>query len=684
MATDWHVRQIGTAGGGDDRVMPRRSRPARPGDAETLAASRGAPSVADGLRQWVWRLISGDCELVDAAEFDRRLVASYQVMLQITLMAATVYYLVKSVTYYLVDGLTGFLLLGSISLIIAAACAAVARELSKRAIGRRELELRGLAMFLMIYLALVAHQLYHFHAVKLILFMLLALAVATASISHAVTLFSFATCTATVLFFAGEAGSDVRTQYAFVAFAAAVVGFCLTAMTRHSISREISASLVSDWLRAEAEYLADHDMLTGLPNRRQFFRRLNAMLADRDSADAPIGLAIIDLDRFKDVNDTHGHLFGDEVLVQIGHRLAQACDATCFVARVGGDEFAVIVCEAGDPASLVHCGQRICAEIEQPVRVRGYDLQVSASVGMALEETAGSATELLGRADYALSRAKDQEAGIAVFDAEMAAERSTVSAIEQKLRHCDFDAEIHFLYQPQTDVLTGETRGFEALARWDSAEFGPVRPEVFITIAERIGTISKLTESLLRRSLDAARAWPEPLKLSCNLSIRDLESPAAVDAICRIVAESGFPPERIEFEVTETLVMRDYEAARQALARLSALGAHVALDDFGVGYANFGHIDQLHINTVKIDRSFVARLKDSARTARVIKTMIDMCATLELECVVEGAETAEELETLRALGARNVQGFFYGEPMASSEIPAFLARGTMRRMAGAR
>jgi diguanylate cyclase (GGDEF)-like protein len=460
-------------------------------------------------------------------------------------------------------------------------------------------------------------------------------------------------------------------NYMWLAFAAAVTAVGMTGAMRATVLRAVRARIAADRHRDEARQLADFDALTALPNRRSFFAALDALASNGQAFD----LGLIDLDGFKPVNDIYGHAAGDAVLTEVALRLGEAGKGQVHAARLGGDEFALIVEGGADATTLLALGERLCAELRRPYAFGGMTIGLSASVGFARGGEGLDAKSLLERADYALYRAKEKQRGGAVmFDARHEQEMLDFNRIDQALRTGNLEAELHVVFQPQVDVQSGRTLGFEALARWNSPILGAVRPDVFIRAAERSGMIGELTPALLKKALAAAAEWPENLRVAFNLSVYDLHSGRAIKRVCDIVRKSGIAPGRIEFEITETAMLSDLDQALNSLARLREMGARIALDDFGSGFSSFGQIHRLPLDCLKIDRSFVQELLKNAKTRKIVKTMIDLCANLNLDHVVEGVETEEQLWQLREVDARCVQGYLFARPMAVSEIEDYLER----------
>ena len=428
-------------------------------------------------------------------------------------------------------------------------------------------------------------------------------------------------------------------------------------------------------LSGENARLANLDSLTELPNRRAFFDRARDALRAAGKLRKPFAVAVMDIDGFKAINDLHGHVTGDRLLIEAGRRLRSVCGENAEVHRLGGDEFAFIVAEARDPTAILAFGDRLCAAITQPFKLPGATANVSASVGFAIYPIVGETAELLyERADYALYFAKTHRRGQPVIFSEThESDIRQQSTIEQALRNADLDQELSLNFQPLFDVDLGEPTAFEALARWNSPTLGAVPPNRFIPVAERTDLIFRLTHALLRKALAAARTWPDSIRISFNLSMRDLVSAESIEAICAIVRASGLPPRRIEFEITESALMADFAQALASVQTLRELGARISLDDFGTGYSSLSHVHRLPLDKIKVDRSFIIDIESQSSSRDILKTVIDLCSNLNIACVVEGTETARQTEIVRRLGCRSMQGYFFARPMPLAQVPAFLA-----------
>jgi len=434
--------------------------------------------------------------------------------------------------------------------------------------------------------------------------------------------------------------------------------------------------------------LANVDSLTDLPNRRQFFHRLSVLAEQAETANHRFVVGVLDLDGFKAVNDLYGHGVGDRVLKETGQRLLGLSDDTQFIARLGGDEFGIIVDADLDPEAVLAVGAKVCSVFDAPFSVAGIVAKIGGSVGFALAPDAGTTAELLyERADYALYHAKARYRGRPViFSREHEVEIRKLSTIEHTLRRIDLDAELSLHYQPIVNVETARLVGFEALARWHNPELGDVPPDVFISVAERTELIGTITQVLLRKALAAAQSWPEDIFLSFNLSMRDLISQVTILQTVALIESSGIDPRRIIIEVTETALMQDYEQVQDSLRILRSMGLKVALDDFGSGQSSLSYVHQLSLDKIKIDRGFIRNIEAQENARNIVKTVIDLCRNLKFDCVVEGVETAEQVEIINRLGCSTMQGYFFAKPMPQSEVETFIANYRMpdhSRMAAA-
>jgi diguanylate cyclase (GGDEF)-like protein len=640
---------------------PRVAEPAMPDALVERPVSDAKPVAASSSR---WSEMSG------------KLARAYQPIANWIVLVLAACFLVLGGVYSAIDGLAGLASIGAIAGIAAGAFVAVHVSQRNHQLGFGALEARVFIVFCMTFCVLFAHQVHDPDPSRLMFFTLAAVLLSVMSVSRRLIAAINLSGLAAILVLVYQAGGDIFWHTGVVGIAGAVSSIAVAMSVRAAIVKEISARMLANELRGSAETIAEWDMVTGLPNRHSFFRELKAKLRGGDSA-LQISLAIADLDGFKAVNDMYGHVAGDRLLFEASQRIREASGAGSFVARLGGDEFAILTTRLRSHDEMEALGREVQQRVSEPYEVNGIRMSLSLSIGFVSEKY-GLTTEreMIERADYALYRAKETKRGVVVYSMRHEAVRKSLAAIEHNLLNCDREAEMSVVFLPQVDVTTGKTLGFEALARWTNSELGHVRPDVFIRAAERTGLIGELTPLLLRIALEQAVLWPEHLRLSFNLSFRDIVSPAAIDAICDAVRGSGIDAGRIDFEVTESLIMSDFEQASHSLRLLRLLGAQVTLDDFGTGYSNFDHIEQLQVKTIKIDRGLVERLGKKNSSARIVNAIIELCANLGVTSVVEGVETKEQLHAIIGSGARYVQGYYFSEPMKGGEIPAYLLQET--------
>jgi diguanylate cyclase (GGDEF)-like protein len=414
-------------------------------------------------------------------------------------------------------------------------------------------------------------------------------------------------------------------------------------------------------LGEENARLAQTDALTGLPNRRYFFSALESLLECAEGSDK-FCVGLIDLDRFKPVNDTHGHIQGDRLLQLLGERMMTQCPANVIVARLGGDEFGVIVMAGMEQAETVI--QTLFGAIRQPARLGDVIVSVGCSAGLAVyPDTATSASSLFDRADFALYHAKNQKRGQCVrFSAELEDMIRSEQAIDSALQAADLKNELSVVFQPIVHTETMMPLSVECLARWTSPMIGVTPPELLIASAERVGRAREVTLALFDKALVALDVMPEEMGITFNLSGNDVGDGETIDALLARIAASGHNPRRMLFEITESSLIAEIDAARITLGRLRAKGARVALDDFGTGYSSLSSLHQLPLDMVKIDRSFAARL-DEAKGRRLISAIRNLARALSLECVIEGIETETQLVSARLAGFSLAQGYFISRPM---------------------
>lgn len=451
-------------------------------------------------------------------------------------------------------------------------------------------------------------------------------------------------------------------------------GFCKLVRSRADLAVK---QRETEQLNAENERLAQTDALTDLPNRRYFFNRVEALIKCATESKREFAVGVIDLDRFKPVNDTYGHKAGDHLLMAVGHRLKSLQLENVEICRLGGDEFGFLF--LGNLEDAARTGQEICDRVSAPYRIGDMNLTVGASCGIASYPEAGkTAHALFDRSDYALYNSKTTSRGhTTVYSEEHEARIRSERAIEGALQHADFDAEFQVYFQPVVSLPARIIVGFEALARWHSPVLDRVTPDRFIAVAERTGQINRLTLSLFDKALRQICELPGDLCLSFNLSAQDITSPETARTLLETIERHGINPKLITFEITETSVIGSYETAKTCLQTLRGAGVKLALDDFGTGYSSLGYLHRLPIDCVKVDRSFVADIHDPVASG-VITSIINLCRTMDLLCIVEGVEDRNQLDLLSALRCNLVQGFHFAQPLPFDEIVGSVrANGTV-------
>lgn len=420
--------------------------------------------------------------------------------------------------------------------------------------------------------------------------------------------------------------------------------------------------------------LANQDSLTGLANRRQFFARLDTLLADARAKGTRLAVGLMDLDGFKPVNDIYGHSVGDRLLYQVGQRLSGLLDEDVHLARLGGDEFSLIITRVLNDEQLRTFGEKVCASLREPFLLVDMPIQISGSLGIAtFPDQAFTATDVYEHADYALYQSKRHRPGTAcLFSTAHRQQLNREGLTEQALRRADLEREFYMVFQPVVDIHSKQTVAFEALARWESPELGNVPPGDFIPTAERVGMVNRLTLPLLGKALKAAAQWPAGIRLAFNLSAHDCGSEDAAQQIVELIKRSGFDPACLDLEITETAAIQDLPQTQRAISRFRELGCGISLDDFGTGYSSLSQIHALSLTKLKVDRTFVTDLHLDLASFKIVKSLIALCQDMQLECIVEGVETAAELGALKNLGCTRAQGYLFAKPMRASDIRGWL------------
>jgi diguanylate cyclase (GGDEF)-like protein len=413
--------------------------------------------------------------------------------------------------------------------------------------------------------------------------------------------------------------------------------------------------------------LAYYDGLTGLPNRQLFQEHLEKALATARAVGAPIGLLFIDLDRFKQVNDTLGHSAGDELLWSE-------------VSRLGGDEFTILLTAISDAQDAAKVAQRVLDELSRPLPVGGYELFTTASIGIAVYPFDGDDPEtLLRNADTAMYHAKSrQRNNFQFYTEEMNVTASRKLQLASRLRHALEQGQFSLHYQPLRAAVGAWTMGAEALLRWRDPELGPVSPEEFIPIAEDTGLIAGIGDWVLRTACEQVAAWQaegyQSLRIAVNVSSHQLRQPGWRQTVARTLEETGLSPAQLELEVTETAILQNDDVTRLALRELDDMGVGLCLDDFGTGYSSLSYLRRFPIHRVKIDRSFVGDITADPDDAAITSAILAMAQSLRLPVVAEGVETLEQAEFLRERGCDELQGYLFSKPVPPNEFVRFLER----------
>jgi len=445
-----------------------------------------------------------------------------------------------------------------------------------------------------------------------------------------------------------------------------------------TVANHSGVALRNSELIGQLRHDARHDSLTGLPNRADLQRRLTTALDDVSAGRAPgAAVMILDLDEFKAVNDTLGHHQGDLLLVEVAARLASAVGSVGTVARLGGDEFAVLLADTADESRVLRIGRRVLRALEQPIALDGLEVEVGASVGVALAPAhASDPAALLKRADLAMYDAKASARSLKVYEPELHTDSPRRLTLVSELRAALQNGTVQVHVQPKARLGTGEVVAVEALARWEHPELGWVPPDEFVSVAERSGLIGLLTTRVLDASLAACARWRDAgwdVGIAVNLSARSLQDADLVEEVDRMLRRHGVPANRLTLEVTEGSVMADPARAVALLHQLRDLGVRLSLDDFGTGYSSLSYLQRLPVQEVKIDRSFVTGLGREGENLAIVRAIIDLGRHLGLEVVAEGVEDHATGELLASMNCDLVQGWHLARPMPTDELVGWLA-----------
>jgi len=441
-----------------------------------------------------------------------------------------------------------------------------------------------------------------------------------------------------------------------------------------------TASLVDSLSQANSQlhHLALHDTLTRLPNRSLLEDRITHAITSSERSGKHFALMFIDLDRFKTINDSLGHHYGDKLLQCVATRLTDCLRAEDTVARLGGDEFVVLLSDISAPTAAASVALKLLDTLARPMDIEGQQQSISGSIGISIYPEDGTTLrELMSNADSAMYHAKKVGRGNHQFFApEMNAAAGARLELEQALRLALERKEFELHYQPKVDVASGEVVAMEALVRWRSPTRGLVPPNDFISVAEEIGLIIPLGAWVLRAACEQNQAWQQAglarLRVAVNLSAYQFRQKDLPEFVAAVLVETGMPGKWLELEVTESVVMHNPQEAIRILEQLSAQGIHISVDDFGTGYSSLSYLKQFRLDTLKIDRSFVRDINSDADDAAIVRSVIALAHSLRLQVIAEGVETPEQLEYLRALGCDQYQGYLRSKPVPAAEFEAML------------
>ena len=426
-------------------------------------------------------------------------------------------------------------------------------------------------------------------------------------------------------------------------------------------------------------FQAYHDLLTGLPNRALFRDHLGLMLAQARRNQQPLAVLSLDLDHFKVINDSLGHTIGDELLLAVGARLRQCLREGDTLARLGGDEFAVLLPTLVSRGDVEHICRKIIQVLSKPAYVKGHEIYISVSIGACVAPEDGDVVDsLIRQAEIAMYQAKSHgRSRLQFWEPGMQAPYSDRMQLESDLRRALARNEFVLFYQPQVDTASGEVRGFEALLRWWHPQRGLLSPAEFIPVAEESGVIVPIGDWVLRQASAQLAEWQKaglpPVRLSVNISARQLESADFVDSVMRALHAHALDGRQMELEITESLLMRDFEANAIKLGRLSAAGVRLAIDDFGTGYSSFKYLSRFPIHSLKIDQSFVQELEREENLS-IVNAMVAMGRSMNLTVIAEGVETAAQRARLQQMQCHEMQGYHFSPPLAAHAATALLGR----------
>jgi diguanylate cyclase (GGDEF)-like protein/PAS domain S-box-containing protein len=429
---------------------------------------------------------------------------------------------------------------------------------------------------------------------------------------------------------------------------------------------------------ARIEFLAHHDVLTGLPNRVLLRDRFEHALAMAERSRSRVALLFLDLDKFKVVNDTLGHVAGDQLLLEVVTRLSRCTRESDTISRQGGDEFILLLKDIPDLETMERIASKILAHLAEPAEINGHVLSTSGSIGIAIYPEDGNDFDtLLQKADTAMYNAKDAGRNIyRFFDDRMNQQAHEHLLLQNRLNQALFRAEFYLHYQPQLEIDSGKVIGVEALLRWHNPELGEVVPARFIPVAEDCGLIVPIGAWVMEEACRQAQiwrqaGWPE-LTMSVNLSALQFRRAGLVEMVAGALERSGLPPHLLDLELTESILLQDVENTLDTVRALKAMGVRLSIDDFGTGYSSLSYLKRFAVDRLKIDRSFVRDVNSDPDNAAIVRAIIQLAHSLRLDTIAEGVDTQEQLAFLQREGCQGVQGYLFSRPLSSADLKAFL------------
>lgn len=457
-----------------------------------------------------------------------------------------------------------------------------------------------------------------------------------------------------------QTSSRLSTRLLVTGFVIFWIAFWLAVLLSSVISRKLKEK--NDAL----EYLALHDELTGLPNRNLFFDRLKQAQSTSNRNKTSFALLIMDLDNFKEINDTLGHHFGDSILVETSKIIQLPLREVDSIARLGGDEFAILLPNTSHDGAIT-CANKILEQLRKPITIKNVDIENSASIGISFYPQDGYDAEiLLQRADVAMYQAKQTRSRYVIYDPLQDTSNVRSLTLMNKLRNAIENNQISVFYQPMIDQKNNTIVAVEALARWEHAELGFIPPDEFIPMAERSGLIQKLTLSIIKQAVQDCQRWHKlghKLTVAINISTHCLQDQSLPEKLASILQEHGVSAENIELEITETALMQDLGRARQVLEQLDQAGFNLSIDDFGTGFSSLAYLKELPVNTLKIDKSFVFNMNNSDDDAAIVQTIIELAHNFNCKVIAEGVENKYTLEKLKNYGNDVAQGYLFSRPI---------------------